>query len=357
MHGKCMVSTPTISTPTISTCFTFPTLSNTNLPLPGGAGGGQDQADLEEEAGGISARGDLLHPLTILCLFTILGGDWARYTLLRHYAYHHVIAHHAPPSRHHVITSSRRAPRLSPAPHRTTLPQSIHTLSLSHPRRGKVTASLLTYLGTTYSPTYSPTYEQARHPARQRHADGSLPAGVNWRSSEPSRSPAYSSASRSPVYGSASCSPAHSSPMVERRRALAEQGAVLGQADTFDYVRKSNKSGCFKSGFGSRQSRGDLFGRNRREVEYEKKCQEAARIIQFYTKPFIVRQTTRAINALLMRTADTPPTDGCGGSCFTRTVGSSYRSPMGAPAYRGVGKSECAVSSGRYVSKYSSKST
>ena len=152
MHGKCMVSTPTISTPTISTCFTFPTLSNTNLPLPGGAGGGQDQADLEEEAGGISARGDLLHPLTILCLFTILGGDWARYTPLRHYAYHHVIAHHAPPSRHHVITSSRRAPRLSPAPHRTTLPQSIHTLSLSHPRRGKVTASLLTYLGTTYSP-------------------------------------------------------------------------------------------------------------------------------------------------------------------------------------------------------------
>lgn len=357
MHGKCMVSTPTISTPTISTCFTFPTLSNTNLPLPGGAGGGQDQADLEEEAGGISARGDLLHPLTILCLFTILGGDWARYTPLRHYAYHHVIAHHAPPSRHHVITSSRRAPRLSPAPRRTTLPQSIHTLSLSHPRRGKVTASLLTYLDTTYSPTYSPTYEQARHPARQRHADGSLPAGVNWRSSEPSRSPAYSSASRSPVYGSASCSPAHSSPMVERRRALAEQGAVLGQADTFDYVRKSNKSGCFKSGFGSRQSRGDLFGRNRREVEYEKKCQEAARIIQFYTKPFIVRQTTRAINALLMRTADTPPTDGCGGSCFTRTVGSSYRSPMGAPAYRGVGKSECAVSSGRYVSKYSSKST
>ena len=104
MHGKCMVSTPTISTPTISTCFTFPTLSNTNLPLPGGAGGGQDQADLEEEAGGISARGDLLHPLTILCLFTILGGDWARYTPLRHYAYHHVIAHHAPPSRHHVIT-------------------------------------------------------------------------------------------------------------------------------------------------------------------------------------------------------------------------------------------------------------
>ena len=257
-------------------------------------------------------------------------------------------------SRHHVITPRASAlARTSPHHFTAEHPYSL-TLSPS-PRQGD---SILTnLLGHYLLTTYSPTYEQARHPARQRHADGSLPAGVNWRSSEPSRSPAYSSASRSPVYGSASCSPAHSSPMVERRRALAEQGAVLGQADTFDYVRKSNKSGCFKSGFGSRQSRGDLFGRNRREVEYEKKCQEAARIIQFYTKPFIVRQTTRAINALLMRTADTPPTDGCGGSCFTRTVGSSYRSPMGAPAYRGVGKSECAVSSGRYVSKYSSKST
>ena len=111
-----------------------------------------------------------------------------------------------------------------------------------------------------------------------------------------------------------------------------------------------------KNGFNSSHSRGDLFGRNRRDVEYEKQRQAAARIIQFYTKPYIVRQTTRAMNAILMRNATTPPTDGCGGSCFTRTVGSSFRSPMGgAPAYRGVGHGESAVSSGRYISKYISK--
>ena len=125
---------------------------------------------------------------------------------------------------------------------------------------------------------------------------------------------------------------------------------MLGQAEAFFVPPKTNKSG-----FNSSQSRGDLFGRNRRELEYEKKRQAAARTIQFYTKPFIVRQTTRAMNAILERTAATPPTDGCGGSCFTRMVGSSHRSPMGAPAYRGVGHSECAVSSGRYISKYSSK--
>lgn len=126
---------------------------------------------------------------------------------------------------------------------------------------------------------------------------------------------------------------------------------LLGQAETFIAPTKTNKSG-----FNSSNSRGDLFGRNRRDVEYEKNRQAAARIIQFYTKPYIVRQTTRTMNAILMRTAHTPPTDGCGGSCFTRTVGSSFRSPMGAPAYRGIGHSECAVSSGRYMSQYSSMS-
>jgi len=98
-----------------------------------------------------------------------------------------------------------------------------------------------------------------------------------------------------------------------------------------------------------KQSRGDLFGRNKRDLAYDKARQAAARLIQLRTRPFLARQRTSAMQAILARTAATPPTDGGGGSCFTRTVGSSHRSPMGAPAYRGVGHSECAASSGRCV--------
>ena len=99
----------------------------------------------------------------------------------------------------------------------------------------------------------------------------------------------------------------------------------------------------------AKQSRADLFGRNKRDLEYEKARQAAARLIQFHTRPFLARQRTSAMHAILARTAATPPTDGGGGSCFTRMVGSSHRSPMGAPAYCGAGQSECAVSSGRCV--------
>ena len=98
-----------------------------------------------------------------------------------------------------------------------------------------------------------------------------------------------------------------------------------------------------------KQSRGDLFGRNKKDLAYDKARQAAARLIQLRTRPFLARQRTSAMQAILARTAATPPTDGGGGSCFTRTVGSSHRSPMGAPAYRGVGHSECAASSGRCV--------
>ena len=202
--------------------FTFPILLSTNSRVPGGAGGGQDQADQEEEAGGVSTGGDLLHPLTDTSPL-----DYTRRRLpppTPPYDTTPTITSSHTTHRHHVIPSSRRTPRLSPAPRRTTSPQSIHTLSLSHPRRGKVTASLLFFLGTTsqptYQPTYSATYEQARHPVRQRHADGSLPPGVTWRSSEQIRTPCSSAHSCSAAY---SRSPAHSSTLEERRVALAQQ--------------------------------------------------------------------------------------------------------------------------------------
>ena len=53
---------------------------------------------------------------------------------------------------------------------------------------------------------------QARQPARQRQADGSLPPGVTWRSSEPSRSPAVTQ------------------PLEARRRAILQQ-----VAESFSY--------------------------------------------------------------------------------------------------------------------------
>ena len=215
MHGKYTYSHYT---------FTFPILLSTNLRVPGGAGGGQDQADQEEEAGGVSAGGDLLHPLTDTSPLYYTTRSPPPYTPLRHYAYRRVIAHHAPPSRYPVIPSSRRTPRASAlartSPHHFTA-EHPHSLTLSpSPRQGDSILAILILLGgTTYQPTHSPTHEQARHPVRQRHADGSLPPGVNWRSSE---LPSTSRSSAHPCSPAYSRSPAHST-LEERRVALAQQ--------------------------------------------------------------------------------------------------------------------------------------
>lgn len=218
MHGKYTYSHYT---------FTFPILLSTNLRVPGGAGGGQDQADQEEEAGGVSAGGDLLHPLTDtspLYYTTRRGPPTHPYdTTLTIASSHTTHRHHVIPlSRHHA---ARRAPRLSPAPRRTSphhfTAEHPHSLTLSpSPRQGDSILAILILLGgTTYQPTHSPTHEQARHPVRQRHADGSLPPGVNWRSSE---LPSTSRSSAHPCSPAYSRSPAHST-LEERRVALAQQ--------------------------------------------------------------------------------------------------------------------------------------
>ena len=218
MHGKYTYSHYT---------FTFPILLSTNLRVPGGAGGGQDQADQEEEAGGVSAGGDLLHPLTDtspLYYTTRRCPPTHPYdTTLTIASSHTTHRHHVIPlSRHHA---ARRAPRLSPAPRRTSphhfTAEHPHSLTLSpSPRQGDSILAILILLGgTTYQPTHSPTHEQARHPVRQRHADGSLPPGVNWRSSE---LPSTSRSSAHPCSPAYSRSPAHST-LEERRVALAQQ--------------------------------------------------------------------------------------------------------------------------------------